>query len=517
LTPSLPLPVRGPLALGCHKRHSQVSVKIQADSMWSSNQFLKALESAESRSTASLSNTVCISDPEGQWPVVQLNVVRDLSEFGEIARLDTSLVTVARCILVTFFDVRAAQRVMLSSPGRCEPFPPAAHDCRAVRVNLASFAEKVDHVQGGFNQFGEVANISASSGEAVVEFYDIRSAQMLLGASQGTATPWMPEQKSSMTSLLASLGEASPSLGVDGLLPMQGKIGSKDKASSRVADFDSEPDKTKERSANGPVRTKVSTKEFSKYDIDPEKIQAGQDSRTTVMVRNLSGTTARRDFLLFLDKSGLGDRYSFFYMPCKEHRNIPAGFAFINFISPSDVHNLYVLVKGGMWREFMEASSKAPGMSYARFQGHDELAKHFSSSAVLHEQDSEKRPIFRPEAAAKAAQEKQKLESQKADDRSKKAGAPMRMPNFMNIPKTVASSALGGPPGIGLGGVNDAPLFSSTFEAMTKTSSPPPAYLKAPSMLPTVSQDESQQALQVLLAAKSILDSGYFPPQQMGA
>ena len=29
--------------------------------------------------------------------------------------------------------------------------------------------------------------------------------------------------------------------------------------------------------------------------------------------------------------------------------------------------------------------------------------KHFSSSAVLHEQDPEKRPIFRPEAAAKAS------------------------------------------------------------------------------------------------------------------
>eukprot|EP00435_Cladocopium_sp_Y103_P024618 s2398_g6.t1 len=126
------------------------------------------------------------------------------------------------------------------------------------------------------------------------------------------------------------------------------------------------------------------------------------------------------DFLMFLEKCGLSDRFTFFYMPCKEHRNVPAGFAFANFISPIDVHKLVVMVKSGFWREFMkEPTVKAPAVSYARFQGHEELVKHFSSSAVLHEQDPEKRPIFRPEAAAKAAKEK-KLASSKKDDSSMK-------------------------------------------------------------------------------------------------
>ncbi|CAE7246838.1 unnamed protein product, partial [Symbiodinium microadriaticum] len=49
----------------------------------------------------------------------------DLAEYGEIARLDASLAVIARCILVTYFDVRCAQRLMLSGLGRCEPFPPA--------------------------------------------------------------------------------------------------------------------------------------------------------------------------------------------------------------------------------------------------------------------------------------------------------------------------------------------------------------------------------------------------------
>ena len=160
------------------------------------------------------------------------------------------------------------------------------------------------------------------------------------------------------------------------------------------------------KAANRPTHTKISSKDFSKYDVEPEKISAGQDLRTTVMVRNLVGQSARKDFLKLLEKCGLADRYTFFYMPCKEHRNVPAGFAFLNLVSASDVHKLFVMVKSGFWREFLsDPQSKAPAMSYARFQGHEELSKHFSSSAVLHEQDPEKRPIFRPDAGKQAAQE----------------------------------------------------------------------------------------------------------------
>jgi hypothetical protein len=118
------------------------------------------------------------------------------------------------------------------------------------------------------------------------------------------------------------------------------------------------------------------------------------------MVRYLQGVCARNDFLLFLDKCGLGNRYSFFYMPCKEHRNIPAGFAFVNFASAHDVLTLHSAVARGLWREVCGSSpTRAPAVSYARCQGHDSLVEHFSLSAVLHEQDPDKRPIFKPEVA----------------------------------------------------------------------------------------------------------------------
>jgi len=391
--------------------------------MWNTNQWqAAALQLAETGSTSTLSNTVCVSDPDGHWPAVQEKSVKDLEEFGEIARLDASLAVIARCVLVTYFDVRCAQRLMLSSLGRCEPFPPAAHDIRTVRVDLSAFAEKVDHVRGGFNQFGEVAHISASHGYALVEFYDIRAAQTLLAASQGTAVPWTPEQNPSAPGLLASLGSGSGSWPLPSTLP-QGLLGYQSEMAEEAADNTDaqtqDVESSKGERGNKPVKTKVSTKEFQKYDIDPDRIQHGEDSRTTVMVRNLVGVSARKDFLMFLEKCGLSDRFTFFYMPCEEQRNVPAGYAFVNFIAPSDVHKVVVMVKSGFWREFMkEPTLKAPAVSYARFQGHEELVKHFSSSAVLHEQDPEKRPIFRPEAAAKAVKEK-KLAEAKKDEGSK--------------------------------------------------------------------------------------------------
>merc|ERR1719183_2458613 len=111
----------------------------------------------------------------------------------------------------------------------------------------------------------------------------------------------------------------------------------------------------KEKEATSPssrvVRTKVTTKEFSMYDIDPLKIQSGQDPRTTAMVRNLSGPDARKDFLNFLAVCGLSDRYTFFYMPYKEHRNVLAGFAFINLVAPKDVQVLYTMLQDDVWRK----------------------------------------------------------------------------------------------------------------------------------------------------------------------
>jgi hypothetical protein len=251
-----------------------------------------------------------------------------------------------------------------------------------------------------FKQFGEVAHLSVIGVDARVEFYDMRAAQALTLAAPDCARPLGPQVQSMQ---LAQLPFQVPGLlnAMSGLplTPLaRAALAAEEDPNGGV---ETAEEKTPDAwTSKRPARTKIGNKEFSKYDINPDKILAGEDKRTTVMVRNLVGHSARQGFLSYLEKCGLQDKHTFFYMPCKEHRNIPVGFAFVNFTSPSDVHKLYQMMKTDLWSELIrDPQSKAPAVSYARFQGHEELTKHFSSSAVLSRRNPEKRPSFRPAPA----------------------------------------------------------------------------------------------------------------------
>jgi len=369
--------------------------------------------------TACLSTTVCISDPTASIASVTRAALEELAAYGEIARFDTSLGMVLKCVLVTYFDVRCAQAALLGYAGRSEPFPAADHDFRSVLVSMRAYTTKVGM---DFSQFGEVANLAALGDDAIVEYYDMRAAQRLCSLAGDAATPVMPSQQAAAGG--GGGGAGAPALsGLDGFGALLGGAGLQLPKEAFGANAAEEPTATDEiimdkresqrsvektppgeRSPGGnrPIRTKISNKDYSKFDIDPSKILRGEDARTTVMVRNLLGPRARKDFLKFLDIHGLSDRYTFFYMPCKEHRDVRAGFAFINLRSSEDVRKLFSLVQGDAWQQLTKGDSghKPLAMSYARFQGHDELTAHFSSSVVLHEQDPEKRPIFKPVGAS---------------------------------------------------------------------------------------------------------------------
>jgi hypothetical protein len=324
--------------------------------------------------------------------------MQDLSKFGEIARLDVSFADPHGTMLVTYFDVRRAQIALLRMASRAELFQPALHDCRIVSVDFPNFCAKTGHT-GGFEDFGEVAHVSMLAGQVVVEFYDLRSARALLAAAGDCATP-VPRGASVpsaietrgllegvTTQLLAPPGTGHPAAAAAEADP-QSSGGIPDSVSQQADD-----DVAKHCAA----RSKVTSKRFQKFDINPGAILRGEDTRTSVMVRHLQGFCARRDFVLFLDRCGLGDRHSFLYMPCREHRNIQAGLAFVNFASPLDVHTLCSAAASRLWREVCGSSpTTSLAVSYSRFQGHEDLMQHFSLSGVLQEQDPETFAIFRP-------------------------------------------------------------------------------------------------------------------------
>uniref|UniRef100_A0A7S3WDC3 Mei2-like C-terminal RNA recognition motif domain-containing protein n=1 Tax=Strombidinopsis acuminata TaxID=141414 RepID=A0A7S3WDC3_9SPIT len=397
------------------------------------NQEFRALQQCNMRvedsPSSTLSSTLVIADPNAHWLAVQKDLLRELANFGEIARIDASMAPILRMINITFFDVRAANTACTYLAGRAEQLPPTGDDFRIVLVNMGPFEEKLG-AGCNFSQFGEVASLSTYGASVIVEYYDIRGAMLLVAAAGGSASPCTP-QRLAQHALVHSRNEAPPSLDLwealrpktlslappPGLETVESKrrASPSEPASPTVSELglvtpmrhrssdvstvhkQNSDGKVEEaqKTVNRPVRTKVSSRDFSKFDVDADKIARGEDQRTTVMVRNLVGPRARKDFLKLLEKCGLADRYTFFYMPCKEHRDVPAGFAFVNLNAPSDVLKLFTVVKKDLWRtQIRDLQVKPLALSYARFQGHEELMAHFSSSVVLCEQDPDKRPLF---------------------------------------------------------------------------------------------------------------------------
>lgn len=432
------------------------------------NQDLSTFQSCirvEDSPTSTLSSTLVIHDPNAHWLGVQKDLMRELSNFGELARLDASMAPILRMVSITFFDVRAAGAACAYLAGRAEQLPPTGDDFRIVLVSMAAFEEKLG-MSCDFSQFGEVASISAFGGSTIVEYFDMRGAMMLVAAAGGSASPCTPQRLAQHTQAQAATAAAAAAAAAEALRsppaatlapppgleadasPMSHRRASEpvlpsvsvepwvvphSRSDRRTSTGDVSNAMKKQASdagsgspgslnseakgVNRPVRTKVSSRDFSKYDVDPDKIARGEDSRTTVMVRNLVGPRARKDFLKLLEKCGLADRYTFFYMPCKEHRDVPAGFAFVNLNTPADVLKLHSVVKRDVWRTTIrDAQVKSLGLSYARFQGHEELMAHFSSSVVLCEQDPDKRPLFCNASAAKDGKEASQGDEKKFSD-----------------------------------------------------------------------------------------------------
>ncbi|CAE7373467.1 ML2 [Symbiodinium sp. CCMP2456] len=368
---------------------------------------------ARSVSLSDASNTVAVH--------FQTDCPRNLDEatalfsrFGDIARLDTTLGAVTGLVFVTFFDVRVAQKVLQHFGALAEPFQPAAYDFRAVSIAPHVIADLPDQF-GQLHSFGEIAGVSLCGEEIVVEFYDMRAAQQVTffvpasrprrqvsqtaGQGQGQAqvqNGQIPVPRSPLaTDWVQETLSASKAFSLQGAVPGSPPLTGKESEPPTTPPSKSGP---KWQGPGKPVREKVRMEDLLKFDIVPEKIQSGEDTRTTVMVRNIPKACTREAFVELLNPCGLSDRYTFFYMPFDKRRNMHCGFAFINFRTPSDVLVLWQRMTPSFWRAYLKrghvSASTLPAVSYARLQGQEQLTKHFSLSAVMRDSDARKRPVF---------------------------------------------------------------------------------------------------------------------------
>jgi len=150
-----------------------------------------------------------------------------------------------------------------------------------------------------------------------------------------------------------------------------------------------------QKSENGHGLARMSKEEYAQYDIDPTKIESGEDKRTTVMIRHLMGTSRHNSLWKLLHHCNLESRHNFFHIPCKSHRNVYADFAFVNLLSPGDVLTLWNAVRKQTWHSNSPGKGiKTLAVSYAKMQGLDQLHKHVDGSMSAKKQIPKKSPAF---------------------------------------------------------------------------------------------------------------------------
>jgi hypothetical protein len=102
------------------------------------------------------------------------------------------------------------------------------------------------------------------------------------------------------------------------------------------------------------------------FTIDLEKILAGEDSRTTIMIRHIPNKYTQEMLLKRINRMHKG-KYDFFYLPMDLNNGCNIGYAFINFVDPAYIVPFFEDMNGKSWEHFN--SEKICQIAYGRIQG----------------------------------------------------------------------------------------------------------------------------------------------------
>lgn len=135
----------------------------------------------------------------------------------------------------------------------------------------------------------------------------------------------------------------------------------------------------------------VEDKDGKNLNLDLEAVEAGRDTRTSLMVRNIPNKYTQQMLLSEFTENGLGPGViDFFYLPIDFKNRCNRGYAFINFANSKDILPFHRRYYGKHWSTFN--SDKICDITYARIQGKAAMLKRFENSALM-EKDDEYKPL----------------------------------------------------------------------------------------------------------------------------
>lgn len=318
--------------------------------------------------------------PRRRSEATLLNIASAFSHFGEIMKIEMNTFQYDSTFIVCFFDVRATELAKKSLKNDSESAfiiisdHPSHKDAAQRAVRVTGFDSKEEDSKCNelllsvFSRFGEVETISRSgAGSFIVSFFDCRSP----------------------LSVVATLNPKRPS-------PTFVSVNSEQLIQLLIAGSDS-------RSLPLPSKSSES-RLSSEFAIDLSTLESGDESRTTVMVRNIPRKMSQAMIVEIIRLSfRQGDIFDFIYLPMDLANQINVGYAFINLKSPHHVVTFYHLFNNRTWRSILgtyrincgEEASKVSKVTFARIQGLECLINHFANSCIMQNQPDSIRPYFR--------------------------------------------------------------------------------------------------------------------------
>ncbi|KAJ7497388.1 hypothetical protein FB451DRAFT_229968 [Mycena latifolia] len=121
------------------------------------------------------------------------------------------------------------------------------------------------------------------------------------------------------------------------------------------------------------------------------RIEDGQDTRTTVMIKNIPNKMSDKDLMAYIG-SVCARKIDFLYLRMDFQNGCNVGYAFVNFISVQDLLRFAKAKLGEKWNMF--SSEKVLQMSYANYQGKEALVEKFKNSCIMDERESWQPKIF---------------------------------------------------------------------------------------------------------------------------
>mmetsp|Transcript_100718 Transcript_100718/g.139946 ORF Transcript_100718/g.139946 Transcript_100718/m.139946 type:complete len:357 (-) Transcript_100718:221-1291(-) len=274
-----------------------------------------------------------------------------------------------------------------------------------------------------FSTYGAVASINLSDcsrhGLIEVSYFDTSSAEALVAdAGKGLAAREAESEDESLTGATQAISSSYSvsQTGAPTLYPedASGLSGSSDAGRSQVQAYGASftelqvaalVDKLTEsqnRQVQGvdipaahavPLPFLESKDTSALLSINLDKLESGEDTRTTVMVARIPKTCTSERFLTRLRDLDLLNKLRFFYMPIDVSRNRPCGYVFMDFQEPADVVRLCrnLLQLGNLIGARIDRKMQ---VNFARIQGWEGLLQHFSGSEITFEPDANRRPQF---------------------------------------------------------------------------------------------------------------------------